>query len=337
MSAQSLHERFREELRTARAESCQVLATFLDIRGFSAFSVAGDSFDTALYLRSMFDKILSDIFPDAAYFKSTGDGLMLIHELRGTAAPLPETVSSVLLRATGLVDVFGTLVADDPTISFDVPQRLGVGVARGSVTKLVSDSGVLDYTGRCLNLAARLMDKARPYGVVFNDRRASDLLTEGVAALFATDRVYVRGIAETSPLEILISRGVHIPQADREPDPRGTRIWGPATDLEIAEIRRSAVYTFWLPRYPHSYERVGVEVSYPDFDETGKRRDSSYTLELYGNAEESSEGPVVAVNLEPMKSSVLRLPETTKSFWSFSGTSAVKVKFTSFIEPSGDA
>ncbi|MHB1640057.1 MAG: nucleotidyl cyclase domain-containing protein [Candidatus Dormibacteria bacterium] len=337
MSAHPLHERFREELRTARAGSCQVLATFLDIRGFSSFSAVGESFDTALYLRSIFDKILSDIFADAAYFKSTGDGLMLIHELHHTAAQLPEMVSSVLLRATGLVDAFGAMVANDPTINFEVPQHLGVGIARGSVTKLVSDSGVLDYTGRCLNLAARLMDKARPYGVVFNDRRASDLMTEQVATLFTLDSVCLRGIAETSPLVILISRGVNISQADREPIPQGTRTWGASTDVEIPEIRRSAVYTFWLPRYPHSYERVGVEVNYPDFDETGKRRDSSYTLELYGKPEESSEGAVVAVDLAPVKAAIRGLPATTKSFWSLSGTSAVKVKFTSFIEPSGDA
>ena len=66
-----------------------------------------------------------------------------------------------------LVEAFGQITANDFMINFPVPQRLGVGVARGTATRLASGGQVLDYTGRCLNLAARLMDKARPYGVVF--------------------------------------------------------------------------------------------------------------------------------------------------------------------------
>jgi hypothetical protein len=54
MSEPQLHERLRELLGSARAESCQVVATFLDIRGFSTFSAQGESFDSALYLRSVF-------------------------------------------------------------------------------------------------------------------------------------------------------------------------------------------------------------------------------------------------------------------------------------------
>jgi hypothetical protein len=50
---QPLHERLRELLGSARAESCRVVATFRDIRGFSTFSAQGESFDSALYLRTV--------------------------------------------------------------------------------------------------------------------------------------------------------------------------------------------------------------------------------------------------------------------------------------------
>jgi hypothetical protein len=67
--SEQLHERLRELLGSAHAESCQVVATFIDIRGFSTFSAQGESFDSALYLRSVFTTILSSHFDDTAFFK----------------------------------------------------------------------------------------------------------------------------------------------------------------------------------------------------------------------------------------------------------------------------
>jgi hypothetical protein len=162
VSAPQLHEQFRELLGSAHAESCQVIATFLDIRGLSTFSAQGESFDTALYLRSVFSTVLSAHFPDATFFKSTGDGLLLIHELPADARQVPDVVSSVLSRCVSLVGAFGQITADDYMINFPVPQMLGVGVARGSVTRLMSDASVLDYTGRCLNLAAEFGESDHP-------------------------------------------------------------------------------------------------------------------------------------------------------------------------------
>src|SRR5215472_17026614 len=76
-----LHERLRDLLSSAKAETSQVVATFLDIRSFSTFSERGESFDSATYLSSAYSRILSDYFPAVDFFKPTGDGLMLIHQL----------------------------------------------------------------------------------------------------------------------------------------------------------------------------------------------------------------------------------------------------------------
>src|SRR5712692_12073557 len=68
-----LHERLRALLPSAGAESCRVIATFLDIRGFSTFSEKGESFDVASYLSSIYSTILTSYFPDADFFKPTGE------------------------------------------------------------------------------------------------------------------------------------------------------------------------------------------------------------------------------------------------------------------------
>ena len=194
--SRQLHEQLRGLLPSAHAESCQVVAMFLDIRGFSSFAAKGESFDSALYLRSVYTAILTSYFPDVDFFKPTGDGLFLVHELPSEAPKVPAVVSSVLARCVSLVDAFGLITAEDYMVNFPVPQLLGVGVARGSVTRLVSGTRVLDYTGRCLNLAARLMDKARPFGVVFSDIHAPQLMDPRSLPSFRTT-VYV---FEESPI-----------------------------------------------------------------------------------------------------------------------------------------
>ena len=332
MSEQQLHERLRELLGSARAESCQVVATFLDIRGFSTFSAQGESFDSALYLRSVFTTILSSHFDDAAFFKPTGDGLLLIHELPQNAEAIPGIISSILSRAVTLVSAFGQITADDYMINFAVPQMLGVGVARGSATRLISDGGVLDYTGRCLNLAARLMDKARPFGVVFADRHAQQLMTPEVAILFTNDKVCIRGISEQEPMPILITRGVEIAAYDREPIPEARHAWGDEGTVSVSEVRDSSSRAFYLPRAPRSYERVGVHVEFQLFDNDGRRKETVSWFEVYGEYVEQPGGPLVQIDLKTVKDHINQLPATTTG--KILGlTKTTYVTFTPFCEP----
>jgi class 3 adenylate cyclase len=282
-----LHERFRELLDSANAESCSIVATFLDIRGFSAFSAPGGPFDSALYLRSVYEKILAEHFNDTIFFKPTGDGLLLIHELPSVPEDVPQAISSILVRAVNLVDVFGQIVSDDIMINFDKPQNLGVGIARGSATRLVSGGVVLDYTGRCLNLAARLMDKARPSGVVFADSHARRLMTDDVMPLFVEDDIFIRGISEDVPMSINVSGGVEIQAADRQPFSEGNR-WGYSTSLTVEEVRDSSSYGFYLRRPPRDDERVGVYIRFPVFDKNGRPKEAVSTYAIDGQYEEGS-------------------------------------------------
>jgi len=337
VTEQQLHERLREMLGTARAESCQVVATFLDIRGFSTFSAQGESFDSALYLRSVYTTILSSHFDDATFFKPTGDGLLLIHQLPVDPQAVPQIVSSILARAVALVGAFGQMTADDYMINFPVPQKLGVGIARGSATRLVSEGGVLDYTGRCLNLAARLMDKARPFGVVFADTHAKQLMTPEVAMLFTSDEVCVRGISEREPLPIFITRGVEIAASDREPIPEASHTWGGERTLSVAEVRDSSSHAFYLPRSPRSFERVGVHVEYPLFDKNGRRKDTVSWFEVYGKYVEQPGGPLVRIDFKVVKDRIKQLPVTTTSkILGLTHTKTTYVTFTPYCEPIDD-
>lgn len=214
-------------------------------------------------------------------------------------------------------------------INFPVPQHLGIGVARGSATRLVSDGLVLDYTGRCLNLAARLMDKARPYGVVFADERAPQLMEEDVAAQFSGDRVVIRGISDQDPIQIFVSAGVQIPPSDREPIPHSDRVWGDETTLTVSEVRSTSSYSFYLPRRPRSYESVAVYVKYPSY-KTGKDTGSVSWLTIEGEADDHPDGPCVRIPFKRVIQAIADLPATGKML---GFTYQTKVTFTPFCGP----
>ena len=81
MSEQQLHERLRELLGSARAESCQVVATFLDIGASQPFLLR--AIHSTLPCTSDLSSIpfCQRTWSDTVFFKPTGDGLLLIHEL----------------------------------------------------------------------------------------------------------------------------------------------------------------------------------------------------------------------------------------------------------------
>ena len=327
-----LHEELRALLPAAHAETCQVVVTFLDIRGFSTFSAKGDSFDSALYLRSLFTRILDAYFPDVAFFKPTGDGLLLIHDVSSQADEITALISSLLGRCLQLVDDFGGLTGDDVMVSFEVPKRLGVGLARGSATRLVSKGVVLDYTGRCLNLAARLMDKARPSGVVFHDRHAEQLMSDEVSALLRPDRVCIRGISEDRALPIFVSKAVEIRPADRVPPTISDLDFGDSHHMAVADVLSHTHFSFYLPRPPTRVETAVVEAQVPTFDEQGKRKGTISTLNIEGEVSENSNGWVVSIPFTRVKAALKGVPPTTTG--KILGiTKKTWVEFTPYIRP----
>jgi class 3 adenylate cyclase len=211
-----MHRELRDRLTRATGESDLVVVVFLDVRGFSSFAGMAESSEAALFLRSAYTQILDEYFPEAAFFKPTGDGLMIIRHFDDDS--LADVVFDSVEKSVDLVSNFGTLTDSDPMVNFDVPDSLGIGIARGAATRLISDGYTLDYSGRPLNLAARLMDVARPSGVVVDGRVVKGL--EFPAALgdsFETEQVYVKGIADLTPIEILRTGDVELRPQNRRP------------------------------------------------------------------------------------------------------------------------
>jgi class 3 adenylate cyclase len=198
-----MHRRLRELLETSEGSAAMVLAVFLDIRGFTRFASQKESTETAEFLRHMFLRIVEGYFPDHAFFKPTGDGLMIVQNL--TRATVRDTINATVGNALDLVEGFPRICDDDPMINFETPDDLGIGIARGVATALVSDGMVLDYSGRPLNVAARMLGIARPKGVVFHQSLDIRLVKDALMERFAEDEVFVRGVTDDRPTTIYLT------------------------------------------------------------------------------------------------------------------------------------
>jgi hypothetical protein len=137
-----MHRTFRKLLDQATGSSEYVVVTNVDIRGFSAFSTTVDSADTGLYIKKVYARIIDDYFERASFFKPTGDGLLLTVPYEEKT--LGDTVQWTLETCFELLDDFPTLVAGDAMVNFGVPDRIGIGVSRGSASCLRSGETILD-------------------------------------------------------------------------------------------------------------------------------------------------------------------------------------------------
>lgn len=199
-----MHRVFRKLLEDATGVSEFVIAVNLDIRGFSAFSKKVESPDAALFIKRVYAKLIDNYFSDASFFKPTGDGLLI------TIPYTEENLQDITRRTIGscfeVMRDFGSFCANDPMINFDVPKRIGIGLSRGTACRLVSKNKILDYSGRVLNLASRLMDLARPTGIVFDGDFGIELLSDEQIKKFATKNIYIKGIAERQPINIYYTK-----------------------------------------------------------------------------------------------------------------------------------
>ncbi len=199
-----MHRRFLELLASAKGDSKPVLALNLDVRSFSQFSLEVDSVETALYVRKMYGKVLTEYFPDASFFKPTGDGLMVVFDLEdGDIDDLTSRANQIVDASIRLVEDFGNLLDGDEWIYFDPPKKIGIGIARGAACQLVADDLTLDYSGTALNVASRLMDVARPHGLVLDQTFPVGLLKKELRdRLEEDDKVYLRSVAESFPRRV---------------------------------------------------------------------------------------------------------------------------------------
>lgn len=264
-----MHREFRELLHSAEGQSRRVVVVFLDVRGFSSFAGIAESTDTAEFLKTVYIKVLDEYFPDAEFFKPTGDGLLIL--LDYTRENLRDKVRSAVSRSLDIVEGFDRFCEDDEMVNFDVPTQLGVGLARGSATSLTADGKVLDYSGRPLNLASRLMDLARPSGIVFDKRFGHALLDDETRARFIEDTAFVKGIAESKPMELYRLDGyTEIPEYSKRPLDGFVRFSEPAERLSFGRLKQRRVFRHVLSKEPARTDNIELHLWYPAVLEGGE-------------------------------------------------------------------
>jgi class 3 adenylate cyclase len=204
LSRQSHQAHLRNALQSARGRAEQVIVTFVDVRSFSAFSSIRDSVDIGLYVRRLFLSLIDVFFPHASYYKSTGDGMMIIYPYDET--DLARVSEHVIEASMKLQEQFAELAASDNMITFETPKECGIGINRGTVCCIESNGETLEYSGHVCNLAARLMDLARPAGIVMH-ASLGNMIPKQFVDLFEVSSVYVRGIAEHEPIRVYSLKG----------------------------------------------------------------------------------------------------------------------------------
>jgi hypothetical protein len=295
-----VEEGFKELLASAHGISQFVIAAFVDVRGFSSFARFAESSEAAVFLRKAYIRILDDYFPQATFFKPTGDGLLLI--VPYDEQNLDMITGEAVRASVSLVNDFPSLLDEDPMINFDVPRQIGIGIARGAVTGLMADKRVLDYSGRPLNLAARLMDLARPQGVVLDASYGKNQIPENIRDRFESEYAYIKGIAEREPLQILITpEWTTIPPNHKQPLEKTRWNIDDLGPVRLRELARREIFTYDLEAEPIDHTAIQLFAEYPDALPSGKQSDTTVNFQTFRARYEDQAGePKAVVDFRPI-------------------------------------
>jgi class 3 adenylate cyclase len=285
----------------------------VDIRDFTTFSETQDSVLALLYMRKVYERITSDYFGSKSFFKATGDGLLVV--LPWADRDLQEVIAGVVDDCLRLVVEFPHICDNDPAINFDVPSAIGIGLARGSASMLHSRRRILDYSGRPLNLASRLMEVARPSGIVADGAFGLELLPDAVQDQFAPDEIYLRGIAESEPLTINFTEG-YTEIASVHHQPIQEVEWETEVkDMTLREFDdRGPVFRWSLKSRPVDPDKIKAHLHTPMF-KNGRRIEGSLVTRwpISVNYELDAGNPVLVATHPPIVTSVrsARVPWAT--------------------------
>lgn len=272
---------FTELISEAKGRSEWTIVTFFDIRDFSRFSERVEAPNIALYLKKVFAKVIDNYFPDASFCKSTGDGLMIIHAY--DEDNLGKVLNQVMDSCIKLHQDFPNLIKNEPIINFETPSSIGIGVTRGTACCLYSGDNTIDYSGKIINLAARLTSLARPTGIIFDTSLGFDLLSGDKQKLFDMASVYIIGIAEQTPIDVYyLKDSVILSSESRKPISK--QEWH--TIGETNKYRdwlklSTAPFRFTTAHRNISSESISAEAMYPMRLEDGTRIEgNSYWMDI---------------------------------------------------------
>jgi class 3 adenylate cyclase len=205
-----------KQLEKATGQTQHIAVLIFDVRGFTNFcKTEGDSVNITNFVKRIYIKVIGEYFPDATYYKPTGDGLLIIF----SCSPGKEVAitKSIVERSLRMVQDFPDFCKGDPLVYFKSPTKIGVGLSRGSGCCISSEGQIVDYSGKPLNLASRLSDMARPFGLVFDESVGSCILEDDIMNNFKSDMVYVKGVAEEEPITVYFTKETSIPSSYKRP------------------------------------------------------------------------------------------------------------------------
>ena len=257
-----MHREFRELLEKATGFSEFVVAINVDIRGFSPFSKTVESPEVAMFIKRVYMKLIDEYFSNASFFKPTGDGLLII--IPYTEENVDKVVNKTIMTCSHVLIDFGSFCVNDPMINFEVPRKVGIGLSRGSACRLISGDKILDYSGKVLNLASRLMDLARPRGIVFDANFGIELLPEKIIKHFAKESVYIKGIAERESIDIYYTKAyTRISQLNKQPieEIKWERVEDTRTLKQIRDFGPTFIYD--LSSKPVDPDQIKVKITHP--------------------------------------------------------------------------
>ncbi len=255
-----MHRIFRKALDDAAGVAESIIVVMTDVRDFSRFSEGCDSVEVAMFIRWVYIRLIEDYFPFASFYKSTGDGLLLVVPIGGEN--ITEVSRKVVDSCIKCHSEFGSICSDDPMINFKVPDKIGIGVARGTACRLISGDKVIDYSGRLLNLTSRLTNLARPSGIIIDGKFGINLLSDEQQGYFQEDNVYLDGIAEYEPVKIYFTKEfTAIPKRNRQPIAE-TR-WQHKVDIQpYRDLLKFGMFRYNLESEPLSSNDIKVTVEH---------------------------------------------------------------------------
>lgn len=216
--------------------STHAIIVFSDIRGFTKAVEAVKFSNVAAEFMSEFHKF-ADLFP-GDMFKPNGDGFLKIiptspEDADSTLEAILGSISSIDSEFRSLRDRIGKRIA----LRLDF--QLGWGIARGDVFDVIPR----EWVGGDINMAARLCDCARPWGVVISADAFPDAPSTLVDGAWHKDIRKLNGIGDTAVWESATAHSQFVPRELRRDSPEvhvaGTCWRMSARGVEVLLSRRN--------------------------------------------------------------------------------------------------
>jgi len=213
-----------------------------------------------MFIKRVYMKMIDSYFDFASFYKSTGDGLLLVIPFNENN--LKEVSQKTIERCMACHSEFGNICNNDPMIYFEVPDKIGIGVARGTACCLISGETVIDYSGRLLNLASRLTDIARPSGIVIDGSFGINLLSEEQQDNFEEAEVYLDGIHEYDPIQVYFTKEfTTIPKRNRQPI--AAKRWQHEKDVKpYRDLLKFNSFRYSLKSEPRSSDDIKITIEH---------------------------------------------------------------------------